>query len=125
MKVVSVLIICLLLIFVVRGEEDLTCEAGEGMPPTDIRTSGSQCSGLSKITTEAECKLAAEYNSKNNIDKNEGYGGRESSSDYPPGCFASTTSNHTHYYNFNKDLLALYDLNYDDVLLNIKMKSSN
>ena len=36
---------------------------------TDIRTSGhaSQCTGLF-ITTEAECKLAAEYNRKNNID---------------------------------------------------------
>ena len=38
--------------FVVSGE-DLTCTAGEGIwKPTDIRTSGSQCSGLSKITTE-------------------------------------------------------------------------
>ena len=80
MKVVSVLIICLLLIFVVRGEEDLTCKPGYAIQPTDIRTSGyaSQCSGLSKITTEAECELAAEYNSKNKIDKNVGYGGRAS-----------------------------------------------
>ena len=48
----------------------------------DIYISGyaSQCSGISKITTEAECKLAAEYNSKNNIDKNRGYGGRWSES---------------------------------------------
>ena len=76
MKVVSVLIICLLLISVVRGEEDVTCKAGEGRGYPDIRTSGSQCRGVSKITTEAECKLAAEYNRKNNIDKNDGYGGR-------------------------------------------------
>ena len=47
MKEVRVLVICLLLIFVVRGEDDLTCEAGEGVwKPTDIRRSGSQCSGL-------------------------------------------------------------------------------
>ena len=85
MKAVSVLTICLLLIFVVRGEEDVTCKAGEGAG-YDIRTSGSQCSGLSKITTWEECELAAEYNSKNNIDKNEGFGGRRSWSDKPPGC---------------------------------------
>ena len=36
---------------VVRGEEDLSCEAGEGVwKPTDIGTSGSQCSDVSKIT---------------------------------------------------------------------------
>ena len=38
----------------------------------------SQCSGISKITTEAECKLAAEYNRKNNIDGNGGYIGPRS-----------------------------------------------
>ena len=67
--------------------QDVACKVGEFRPPTDIRTSGdaSQCSGLSKITTEAECKLAAEYNSKNNIDKNGGYGGRGVVG-YPPGC---------------------------------------
>ena len=55
-------------------------EAGYAIQPTDIRTSGpaSQCSGISKITTEAECKLAAEYNRKNNIDENRGYRGRGS-----------------------------------------------
>ena len=80
MKEVSVVIICLLLISVVRGE-DITCQPGEGNEAGKIFTSGlaSQCSGLSKITTEAECKLAAEYNRKNNIDKNGGFGGRVSS----------------------------------------------
>ena len=78
MREISLYIVCLLLISVVSGEEGLTCEPGEGMIGTDIRTSGvaSQCSGLSKITTEAECKLAAEYNRKNNIpEKNVGYVG--------------------------------------------------
>ena len=71
MKEISLYIICLLLISAVSGE-DLTCKHGYGMIPTDIRTSGlaSQCSGVSKITTWQECKLAAEYNRKNNIDKN-------------------------------------------------------
>ena len=105
MKVVSVLIICLLLIFVVRGEEDLTCEAGEGVwKPTDIRTSGSasQCiSGLSKITTYAECKLAAEYNRKNNIDKNGGYYGRVSYLASPPGCIYFPTGSNTYKFNGN------------------------
>ena len=66
MKEISLFIICLLLISVVRGE-DFTCKAGYAIQPTYIRTSGSasQCSGISKITTEAECKLAAEYNRKN------------------------------------------------------------
>ena len=50
MKVVSVLIICLLLIFVVRGE-DVTCKAGERVIG-GIFTSGSasQCSGLSNVS---------------------------------------------------------------------------
>ena len=68
MNLFRVFIICLLFISVVRGEEDLTCKDGYGMIGTDIRRSGSQCSGLSKITTEAECKAAAEYNRENNID---------------------------------------------------------
>ena len=61
MNLFRVFIICLLLISAVSGEEDLTCQAGYGI---GIFTSGlaSQCSGVSKITTEAECKLAAEYN---------------------------------------------------------------
>ena len=47
----------------------LKCEPDYGAT-NNIRTSGSQCSGLSKITTEEECKLAAEYN-RMNIDKRE------------------------------------------------------
>ena len=87
MEYISVFIICLLSISIVRGEEDLTCKDGYGMIGTDIRRSGSQCSGLSKITTEAECKAAAEYNRKNNIDKSKGYQGRWSVSGAPPGCY--------------------------------------
>ena len=77
---VQLILFCFILVsYVDCKQDDFTCEPGYGMIPTDIRTSGSasQCSGLSKITTEAECKLAAEYNRKNNIDKNGGYGGRE------------------------------------------------
>ena len=99
MNLFRVFIICLLFISVVRGEEGLTCKAGYGMIGTDIRTSGSQCSGLSKITTEAECKLAAEYNSKNNIDKNVGYGGRQSETGEAPGC----THLNTNKYHFNEN----------------------
>ena len=72
------------------NSEDPICKAGEALPSGARFTSGyaSQCSGISKITTEAECKLAAEYNSKNNIDKNEGFGGRTISvSGAPPGCY--------------------------------------
>ena len=102
MKEVSVFIICLLLISVVRGEEDLTCKAGEGVAYGKIFTSGpaSQCSGISKITTEAECKLAAEYNSKNNIDTNEGFGGRLSYLYNPPGCLYLSGTN-KYYWNDN------------------------
>ena len=89
MREISLYIVCLLLISVVSGEEDLTCKAGYGMIPTDIRTSGlaSQCSGISKITTAADCELAAEYNRKNNIDKNGGYGGQSLLTGAPPGYF--------------------------------------
>ena len=69
-------------------KDAVKCEAGEegSMTGTSIRTSGppSQCSGLSKITTEAECELAAEYNMGNNIAKNRGYRGRVSYSERPP-----------------------------------------
>ena len=89
MKEISLFVICLLLISIVSGEEDFTCKAGEGVPNGKIFTSGlaSQCSGLSKITTEAECKLAAEYNRKNNIDRNGGFGVRTVAIVSPPGCF--------------------------------------
>jgi hypothetical protein len=101
MKIVSVVIICLMLITVVSGEEDLTCKPGLGTIPTDIRTYGfaSQCSGLSKITTAAECELAAEYNRENNIDQNGGYGGRLNSW-YPPGCIYWSRIN-KYYWNAN------------------------
>ena len=74
----------------------LKCEPGEyeGVYGSGaIFTSGSQCSGISKITTEAECEAAAAYNSKNNIDKNGGYVGRTSSSGYPPGCYYHSGNN--------------------------------
>ena len=79
-----------IIIVVATAPNDFTCKAGEGAPSGKIFTSGlaSQCSGISKITTEAECKLAAEYNSKNNIDKNKGFGEALSipGCSYPPGC---------------------------------------
>ncbi len=97
MKEMSLFIICLLLISVVSGEEDFTCQAGYSV---GIFTSGSQCSGISKITTEAECELAAEYNRENNIDQNDGYGSRFSSSRSPPGCFYLSDIN-KYYWNYN------------------------
>ena len=67
MNVINMIMLLLIsqymMVLAVNGK-DLTCEPGEGMPPTDIRTSGSQCSGWSKITTWQECELAAEYNRK-------------------------------------------------------------
>ena len=92
MKVLNILLVLFVsqyMMLLVAADKDLTCKAGERVIGSGkIFTSGlaSQCSGLSKITTEAECKLAAEYNSKNNIDKNVGYGGGWSGSGVPPGC---------------------------------------
>jgi hypothetical protein len=103
-KVLNVLALLILSQYVmssVVSGKDITCKAGE-MPAPYSFTSGlaSQCSGVSKITTEAECIAAAKYNSKNNIDKNEGYVGRGSWSNFPPGCFY-----YSHYkkYWFNRD----------------------
>ena len=92
MKVLNILLVLFVsqyIMLFVAADKDLTCKAGEAVASGEIFTSGlaSQCSGISKITTEAECKLAAEYNSKNNIDKNDGYGGRDYYSGFPPGCF--------------------------------------
>ena len=104
MEYISVFIICLLSISIVRGEEDLTCKVGYGMIPTDIRTSGlaSQCSGVSKITTPAECKAAAEYNRKNNIDYNYGCGGgrclRNLDSSDPYGCLLDNYQERYYFY---------------------------
>ena len=72
MKQVRVFILCLVLLSTVRGE-DIPCEPGEGNEAGKIFTSGlaSQCSGIFKITTEAECKLAAEYNRTNKLTKAE------------------------------------------------------
>eukprot|EP00942_MAST-04A_sp_MAST-4A-sp1_P001339 g1339.t1 len=89
LNIVALLIVSQYMVLYVVNGKDLTCKAGEGVPSGKIFTSGdaSQCSGLSKITTWQECKLAAEYNRKNNIDKNVGFGGRLSWSDAPPGCY--------------------------------------
>jgi hypothetical protein len=84
MKQVGILLICLMLISVVRGM-DFTCQAGYGSLLPFTSGDASQCSGVSKITTEAECRAAAEYNSKNNIDKNTRYV-RTSYTAQPPGC---------------------------------------
>ncbi len=90
-KVVLFVVLQCVFISAVTGQ-GVTCEPGEGVFDYKCITSGyaSQCSGTSKITTEAECILAATYNSKNSIPyKNWGYmpGGASSSSIYAPGCF--------------------------------------
>ena len=79
LKVLNILLIIFVsqyVLVLVVGGKDFTCEPGYGNEAGKIFTSGyaSQCSGISKITTEAECKAAAEYNRKNSIDKNVGYG---------------------------------------------------
>jgi hypothetical protein len=96
-------------------DAECACKPGYGQ---SIFTSGSasQCSGVSKITTEAECRAAAEYNKKNNIDTNHGYWGRFNRSwvgkkrggwsSPPPGCFFRSESNNKGYnneYYFNND----------------------
>jgi hypothetical protein len=71
------------------------CKAGDGFGVVDFFSSGfaSQCTGVSKITTEEECRLAAVFNRKHNIVSddahriNKGYGGRKSVSWLPPGCY--------------------------------------
>ena len=100
LNVVSLLMVSHLLMTSAVISEDIMCQAGEGVTNENIFTSGSasQCSGLSKITTEAECKLAAEYNRKNNIDKNAGYGDRGSWPHDPPGCFYDSDPHYNKYY---------------------------
>ena len=91
MKLLISLSCCLILLPIVCAEEinnvESHCKAGESPVYEDIRTNGTQCTGFYKIITAEECKLAAEYNSFNNIDKNKGYGGERSWSYYPFGCF--------------------------------------
>ena len=96
-KVILFLVLQCVFISAVKGH-DVACKVGESLlpNPNNIFTSGlaSQCSGISKITTEAECKLAAEYNRKNNIDKNIGFGGGDSSMSWnPPGCIYESGNN--------------------------------
>ena len=92
MKEISLFILWLLLISIVSGE-DFTCEAGYGISgghPTDMRTSGSSCSGVSIIRSAEECITAAEYNSKNIIDNNKGFNiviDKHQHNMFPPGCF--------------------------------------
>ena len=66
MKVLNILLVLFVsqyMMLLVAADKDLTCKAGERVIGSGkIFTSGlaSQCSGLSKITTAAECKAAAE-----------------------------------------------------------------
>ncbi len=77
----------------VETATSVSCKAGEGIGPYTNGYGplapyghGSQCIGLSKITTWQECAAVAEYNSKNNIDKNVGFGGQFNWGILPPGC---------------------------------------
>ena len=89
MKEVSVVIICLLLLSVVSA-----CKRGEGLYEYSIVPSRSRSvvwyhRHSSLITTKAECIAAAEYNSKNNIDKNVGFDASSTAwtgNRYPRGC---------------------------------------
>ncbi len=99
----SILLLLGCYIISVSAKVLLTCKPGEGVAYGKIFTSGlaSQVCGLSKITTEAECKAAAEHNSKNNIDKNVGYAGRRSWSSVPPGCYYDIGYINKYYWNDN------------------------
>lgn len=77
--------ILITIVYVVKGNADVTCKGGETYAYGDIRSSGT-CGTNNKITTEEECKAAQEYNSKNNVDNNKGFGRRMSWTNYPPGC---------------------------------------
>ena len=94
-----ILFVLLQCVFMSAVNGDVTCKAGERASSILTSGSASQCSGISKITTEAECELAAEYNRKNNIDKNGGFGGRVSVSTVPPGCVYSGVG--SYYWNDN------------------------
>ena len=59
MKVLNILLVLFIsqyMMLLVAADKDLTCKAGEAVASGEIFTSGlaSQCSGISKITTEAE-----------------------------------------------------------------------
>ena len=87
-KIISLLfIIVISFILLIHVAYGLKCKAGEGIAPMFTSGLASQCSGLSKITTEAECNATAEYNRKNNIDKNWGYLAQTRESYFPYGCF--------------------------------------
>ena len=74
MKQTSLLIECFIMLISIVSGEGVKCEAGEGIVPMFTSGTASQCSGISKITTAAECNATAAYNSKNKVDNNEGYG---------------------------------------------------
>jgi hypothetical protein len=97
-KAVLFVVLQCMFISVIKG--DVTCKVGEGIIPMFTSGYASQCSGVSKITSWQECKLAAEYNRKNNIDKNGGnspyameYNNR------PPGCFTFSAVGSKYYFN--------------------------
>eukprot|EP00942_MAST-04A_sp_MAST-4A-sp1_P008609 g8609.t1 len=81
-------------------KDDTYCDAGFGMY-TEKKTIRSSGHCINKIITEAECELAAEYNRKNNIDKNVGYKGRWSYG--PPGCSYYKSISYSNIYYWNDD----------------------
>jgi len=89
-KVILFVVLQCIFLSVVGGQGS-NCNPGESVWRYDTFKSGSasQCSGIYKITTMAECRKAAEYNSKNDIDKSGGFYsvGGYSLYDTPPGCY--------------------------------------
>ena len=84
MKQVRVLIICLLLLSVVRGK-DVTCKAGYGVDPGPTSRTSGLCPYL--ITTESECRAAANHMKKRfGVVRDMSY-----QPSRPPGCWETSS----------------------------------
>ena len=93
MKQTILLIECLIMLISIVSGEGVTVKLAKVLYLCLHLALRRYRSGIQEITTEEECKAAAEYNSKNKVDNNEGYGIQWSGSTVPRGCVYSNGEN--------------------------------
>eukprot|EP00943_MAST-04B_sp_MAST-4B-sp1_P009759 g9759.t1 len=83
-----------------KNHYNIKCKAGQYEALYNTKTR-SKCEF--PITSEKECKKAAQFNKANGIDKNNGYGGATDTTADPYGCFHNKGFNDKYFFNYHKE----------------------
>merc|ERR1711991_1207664 len=82
-----------------KNHFNLKCQAGQ-YEAMYRKITKSTC--VYPVTSEAECKKAAQFNKKYGIDNNNGFGGSTDTPADPYGCFHNKGYNGKYFFNYHK-----------------------